>query len=275
MTMRHNRLRERLRAGEPSLGTHLFITWPAVAELAGQAGAFDYVEFVAEYAPYDLYALENLSRALDLYQLGGMVKIEQEPRTYWAIRAIGSGLQNLLFADIRTVEDARAAVRATRAEAPHAGGLHGVGMRRDVGYVQEVGTPAFVQALDDAVVMLMIEKKQAVEDLDAILSVPGIDMVQFGPADYSMSIGLAGQWSHPKVKEAERFVIETALRKGIQPRAEIAQPEQARAYLDLGVRHFCIGWDVRILSDWFRQQGGAMHKQLFGREAKPVTLGGD
>jgi 4-hydroxy-2-oxoheptanedioate aldolase len=121
--------------------------------------------------------------------------------------------------------------------------------------------------------MLMIEKKQAVEDLDAILSVPGIDMVQFGPADYSMSIGLAGQWTHPKVKEAERFVIERALARGIQPRAEIAQPEQARGYLELGVRHFCIGWDVRILSDWFRQQGGAMHKLLFGAEAKPGGLG--
>ena len=47
-------------------------------------------------------------------------------------------------------------------------------------------------------------------------------MVQFGPADYAMSIGLAGQWSHPEGQEAERYVIETALKKGIAPRAEIA-----------------------------------------------------
>jgi 4-hydroxy-2-oxoheptanedioate aldolase len=47
------------------------------------------------------------------------------------------------------------------------------------------------------VVVLMIEKRQCVEDLDAVLSVKGIDMVQFGPADYAMSIRLAGQWSHP------------------------------------------------------------------------------
>ena len=45
----------------------------------------------------------------------------------------------------------------------------------------------------------MIEKRQCVEDLEAILAVPGIDMVQFGPADYAMSIGLAGQWAHPDV----------------------------------------------------------------------------
>ena len=57
--MRRNRLRERLRAGEPSLGTHIHSAWPAVVELAGHAGCFDYVEFVGEYAPYDLFALET------------------------------------------------------------------------------------------------------------------------------------------------------------------------------------------------------------------------
>jgi 4-hydroxy-2-oxoheptanedioate aldolase len=87
-----------------------------------------------------------------------------------------------------------------------------------VGTVREAGSPAYVKALDDIVVVLMIEERQCVEDLDAILSVKGIDMVRFGPADYAMSIGLAGQWSHPDVVKAERLTIETALRKRIHPR---------------------------------------------------------
>ena len=58
--MRPNRLRELLRAGQPTFGTHLHTVWPAIVELVGHSGAFDYIEFVAEYAPYDLYALENL-----------------------------------------------------------------------------------------------------------------------------------------------------------------------------------------------------------------------
>ena len=190
------------------------------------------------------------------------MKIEQEPRTYLTVRAIGSGIQNVLFADPRTVEDVRECVRAVRAESPKCGGRHGVGMRRDVGVVTEPGTPAFVQALDDAVVALMIEKGSAVENLDALLSVPGVDMVQFGPADYSMSIGLAGQWNHPRVVEAERHVIATALRLGIAPRAEISHPNEAKAYLDLGVRHFCMGWDVSILFDWFKTEGGVLRDRL-------------
>jgi 4-hydroxy-2-oxoheptanedioate aldolase len=261
--MRPNRLRERLRAGRPTLGTHVHSAWPAVVELVGHSGMFDYVEFVGEYAPYDLFALENLARAVNTFDhMSAMFKVEQQPRTYLAVRAIGAGIQNLLFADPRTPEDVRECVRSVRAETPEAGGLHGVGMRRDVGYVVDVGSPAFVQALDDAVVAVMIEKASAVENLEALLSVGGVDMVQFGPADYSMSIGLAGQWSHPRVVEAERHVIKTALRLGIAPRAEISHPSEAKPYLDLGVRHFCMGWDVSVLFDYWKTEGRALRDLL-------------
>ena len=265
--MRKNVLRELLNADQPSLGTHIHSSWPSIIELAGLSGMFDYVEFVAEYAPYDLYALDNLARAVELFDhMSSMMKIEQEPRTYLTVRAIGSGIQNVLFADPRTVEDVEQCVRAVRAESPETGGRHGVGMRRDVRQVLEPGSPAFVEALDDAVVALMIEKDSAVENLEDLLSVKGVDMVQFGGADYSMSIGLTGQWNHPRVKEAERHVIETALKMGIAPRAEISDPAQTQAYLDMGVKHFCVGTDVNILFDWFRDVG-RQFKEILGRES--------
>lgn len=261
--MRRNRLRELLQADQPSLGTHIHSSWPTIVELVGHSGMFDYVEFVGEYAPYDLYALENIGRAVDLFDhMTAMMKIEQEPRTYLTIRSIGSGIQNVLFADPRTKEDVEECVRAVRAEAPHARGRHGVGMRRDVAFVMEPGTPAFVQALDDAVIALMIEKKQAVENLESLLSVKGVDMVQFGPADYSMSLGLIGQFNHPQVREAEKYVIETALKMGIAPRAEIGHPDECARYFDMGVKHFCIGTDVSVLFNWFRDCGKSMNQLL-------------
>src|SRR5436190_14632314 len=231
--MRRNRSRELLKAGQPTLGTHIHCAWPSIVELVGHSRMFDYIEFVAEYAPYDLYALENLGRAVDLFpHMSAMMKIEQEPRTYLTVRAIGSGIQNVLFADPRTLADVEECVRAVRAETPQARGRHGVGMRRDVGFVLEGGSPAFVQALDDAVVALMIEKDSAVQNLEELLSVPGVDMVQFGPADYSMSLGITGQWDHPQVREAEKYVVETALKMGIAPRAEISRPDECGRYLD-------------------------------------------
>lgn len=261
--VRKNRLRELLDAGQPSLGTRLHNAWPTITELVGHSGAFDYVEILAEYAPYSLFSLENQGRAIELFDhLAGMIKIGQDAWAHLAVRAMNSGIQNLLFADIRTVADAEACVAAVRAESPETGGLRGVGQGRDVGIVLEVGSRAFVRSTADAVVALMIEKKGAIEDLEAILSVKGVDMVQFGPADYAMSIGVAGERGHPAVRDAERFMIETALRKGIAPRAEIPHPRAAEPYLAMGVRHFCMGTDVRTLFNWYKEQGAQLRHIL-------------
>jgi 4-hydroxy-2-oxoheptanedioate aldolase len=260
---RKNVLRELLKAGQPTLGTHVHVTWPGIIEVIGHSGGVDYVEFVGEYAPHDLYALENFGRAVDLFDhMSSMIKIDQEPKIYLAGRALGSGIQNLLFADIRTVEDAREAVAAARAETPQTKGYVGAAMRRDVGYVLACGSQIYVDQLEDGVVALMIEKQPAIENLEAILSVGGIDMVQFGPADYSMSIGIPGQWSDPRIKEAERYTIETALKKGIAPRVELVDFKDAEPYLKMGVKHFCIGWDVDIIYRYCQEQGAAFAKRL-------------
>ena len=60
------------------------------------------------------------------------------------------------------------------------------------------------------------------------------------------------------VAEAEKYIIETALKRGIRPRVELGDPCGAAPYLDMGVRDFCIGWDVVILYDWFKNKGKAM-----------------
>jgi len=267
--MRHNRLRSLLNANQPSIGTHLLSTWPTLVELVGDAGNYDYVELTAEYSPFTMHDLDNLGRALELKNLGGMIKIEQTQWTHQAMRAIGSGFQSILFADVRTVADAKDCVAAVRAETPGTGGRLGVGMRRDVGTVLEGGSPAYVQALNEVVIAIMVEKRECVEDLDAILSVKGIDMVQFGGSDYSMSMGLTGQRGHPDVKRAERKTIETALKMGLHPRVELGDINQAAPYIEMGVKHFCIGWDVRILHDWWRVNGDGMRTMLTGD--KPTT----
>ena len=273
--MRPNRLREKLDAGLPTLGTHILSSWPTLVELIGAAGGhYDYVEFTAEYAPFSLYDLDNLGRAMELAGIGGMIKVEQGEYTHQAMRAIGSGFQSVLFADVRTVADAKACVAAVRAETPgnrRGFGLTGVGMRRDVGTTLEGGSPAYVKALDEAVVVLMVEKRECVEDLDAILAVPGIDMVQFGGSDYSMSIGQTGSRGHPDVRKAELKTIETALKLGIHPRIEIGDADQAEPYIEMGVKHFCIGWDVRILADFWRTRGATMQGLLAAAPDKPKT----
>lgn len=257
--MRRNKLRELLDAGRPTIGTHLHNTWPTIVEVVGHTGLFDYVEFCAEYAPFDLYALDDFCRAAELHDISTMIKVDQEPRRFLAQRAIGAGFQSVLFADCRNVEDARECVRAARPDTNRDGGLYGAAMRRHT-YMLYGGTAEYVQALNDIVVVLMIEKKGAVEQLEEILSVDGVDMVQWGPADYVMSIGRPGDWYDPDIKALEREIIQTCVRMGVPARAEINSPEQAKYYLDLGVQHFCIGTDMMILYQWMKDNGQALRR---------------
>ena len=261
--MRANKLRELLNDDQPSLSTHVHSTWPSVIEALGHTGLYDYVEFVAEYAPFDLHDFDNLGRAAELHNLGAMVKVDQEPRSFIAQRAIGSGFQSVLFADCHTPDDVRECVRASRPDTPEDGGTYGVGTRR-FSYMGYGGSQEYVQAIRDVVVMIMIEKKAAVEQLEEILSIPGVDMIQWGPADYAMSIGQAGNRDHADVVAAEKYVFETAIKMGVAPRAEIESPDQARKYLDMGVKHFSIGTDIMILHNWWKQQGEAMRELIKG-----------
>lgn len=259
--MRENKLRMRLDAGLPTIGTRVNSVWPAVAETIGYTGAYDYVEFLAEYAPFDLHDLDNFCRGVELSDMSAIIKIDQEPRGYLAQRAIGAGFQGVLFADCRSPDDVAHCVRIVRPETPEDGGIHGVGSRRFT-YVGQSGTPAYVRALRDVVVMIMIEKRDTVERLEEVLAVPGIDMIQWGGSDYSMSVGRAGQRGSPEIKAVERRVFETALAMGVQPRAEIGSVDQCKHFLDMGVRHFSLGTDLSILYEWWRVNGDALRQLL-------------
>ena len=191
-----------------------------------------------------------------------MMKIEQEPRTFITTRALDAGIQNVLFADCHSAEEVKEAIRTVLPETPQDGGLHGCSMRRSSGYLLECGNEAWAQAQRDAVIAVMIEKASAMEQLDDILEIKGVDMVQFGPCDYAITLGKPGKSRDTDVMNAQKKMIEKALKKGVQPRVEINSYEQASEYLEMGVRHFCLGADVVIQHTFCKQQGGEMRKLL-------------
>ena len=260
--MRPNTLRRLLEEGKPSLGTRVNSPWPSVIELAARTGMYDYIEFLGEYAPYTAHDLDNLARAADVHNIGLMIKIEAEARGYLAQRAVGSGFQSVLFADCKTAEDARACIRTVRPDTPEDGGSFGSVARRFtyMGY----GGRDYAQTLRDIVAVLMIEKKGAVEALDEILQLPGLDMVQWGGSDYAMSVGRIGDRNAPEVLKAQERVFSAAMAAGIPPRAEIGSPDEAKRWLDIGVRHFSLSSDFAILRGWWTRCGDEVRKAVEG-----------
>jgi len=256
--MKENRLRRLLNEGKPSIGTRVESVWPIITEIAGSAGCFDYIEFVAEYAPFSHADLENIARAAELTDMGTMIKVDYQNREYAAQKAMASGFQAVLLTDHKSAAEVRDTIRALRPDTPRDGGRFGYPNRRWIGFEPHMPQMEHARRARETVIAVMIEKWEALEDIDAICAVDGVDLLQFGPSDYSMSVGWNASEHAEEVKAAERVMIEAALRNGKQARCEINAPAEAAYYIGLGVRHFCIGDELRILTNHWRQQGSAL-----------------
>ncbi len=261
--MRKNIIRELLKQGKPTLSTRMLTTSPQIVEIIGQSKAFDFIEFLGEYASWTIADLENFCRAVELFpNMSSMMKVEREPRMHIAQRSIGAGFQSVLFADCDTAEEVEECVRCVKPNTPADGGLHGSSNRRNVGYLLEAGSPAWAEAMRDVVIDIMIESESAVQHLEETLAVKGVDMVHFGPNDYALSIGKPGQGKSAGVQKVHRRVIEAALKKGVRPRVVIDSYEEAAEYAAMGVKDFCIGNDLSVLYRWSLSTGEKMRGLL-------------
>ena len=255
--MKENKIRALLKNGAPTTSTRIWSVWPYYTEIIGGTGNFDYMEFVAEYAPFTHADLENLARAAELMNMGSMIKVDFQNRGYVAQKAVVSGFQAINFADYHTADEVRESVNMLKPDCLGKGRF-GYPNRRYIGAMPQINQIDHAERLDDVVLCFMIEKGEAMDNIEEICSVPGVDMVQFGPSDYSMSLGHNRADYMEECKAAERKMIETALRHGVQPRCEIGTPEAAEYYISLGVRHFSLGDQLKVLLQFWQDEGKKM-----------------
>ena len=258
--MKHNKMRELLNKNLPSIGTRIWSTWPFFTEAVGSTGNYDYVEFVAEYAPFSQKDLEVLAMAAELHNMGSMIKVDFQNNGYIAQKAVASGFQSVLFTDCHDAEETKECVRLLTPETEPDRGGFGYPTRRFIGFQPRLDQTVHSQRLRDVVKVFMMEKKKAIDNIEAICDTPGVDMVQFGPSDWSMSCGWDRKDKTNEFKEAERKMIKAALKYGVHPRCEIPSPEAAQYYIDLGVKHFCLGDQFAKLMGIWTTEGAEMRK---------------
>ncbi|MFP3042195.1 aldolase/citrate lyase family protein [Treponema primitia] len=252
--MKENKIRGLLKSGQPSTSTRLWSAWPFYTEVVGSTGNFDYIEFVAEYSPFTDYDLENIARAAELHNMGSMIKVDFQNRGFVAQKAVAAGFQAINFADHHTAEEVKESIYMMKPDRLGQGRF-GYPNRRFIGTQSHLTQMDHSERLNDIVLCFMIEKKIAMDNIEAICSVPGVDMVQFGPADFSMSAGKNRDDYAEEARAAEREMIKVALKHGVTPRCEIPTPEAASYYIDLGVRHFSLGDQLAKLKQFWNGDG--------------------
>ncbi len=250
-----NKFRALLDAGKPTTSTRIWSTWPFYTETIGVSGYYDYVEFVGEYAPFTQADLENICRAAELHNMATMMKVDFQNRHYVAQKAIAAGFQAILYADHHTPDEIRESIKMISADSPDQHGRYGFPNRRYIGTTPYMTQLEHPQRLKKIVKAFMIEKQEAVDNIEEICSIEGVDMIQFGPSDYCMSIGKDRALWMNEWKAVERKCIETALKHGVRPRCEIMKPEDAQYYAELGVRDFSMGDEYKKLREFWFDEG--------------------
>lgn len=243
--MNPNSLKARLAAGETLFGCWVGMTSAYAAEIVGHAG-FDWVLIDGEHAPNDLPSLVSQVQVLDPMPPEVVVRLPMaEP---WLIKQVlDAGVRNLLIPMVNSADDARAIVRAMRYP-PR--GMRGVG--HALGRASRFGLDAAYQetADDGLCLVVQIESGAAVDALDDILAVDGVDAAFVGPADLGADMGL------DQGSEALNRVVETTLRRiraSGKPAGIIALDDSVIArHLNDGASLVAVAVDVLTLSHGLR-----------------------
>lgn len=242
MSAPKNTFKQALINKEPQIGLWLGLANNYTAELIGSAG-FDWLLIDGEHAPNTLQTMLGQLQALAPFATHPIV------RPAWADdvalkQILDLGVQTVLAPMVDSAEQAEQIVHGTRYPPQ---GVRGVGSALARASQFNRTQDYLTTANDEICVLVQIESAKAVEELDNILAVDGVDGVFIGPADLSASLGYIGQPNHPEVVKVIEASIAKIVAAGKAPGVLMADKKQARRYLDCGALFVAVGSDTGLL----------------------------
>jgi 4-hydroxy-2-oxoheptanedioate aldolase len=233
-----NKLKHALRNGTAVYGLLNSIPSPLLAEMVGYAG-YDFIILDLEHVNANPETLENMIRAAECAGLTALVRVPGMDASA-ILRALDSGAQGIVVPHVQSRAEAEAAVNASRY---HPLGQRGISGGRTTGFGRLDLPSYFEQANAELLVAVMIEDRAGVENIGAIVSVTGIDLVLEGAIDLSQSYGVPGQAQHPDVQAAILAVADACQKQGVPFCAVPRRPEQEAYWRQHGVHAFLLGDD--------------------------------
>ncbi len=237
-----NPIRKSLREGKPVLG--LTITVPSV-EVAAQAAnlGFDFLWIEMEHSPITLETLRNMVLATRGLKAVPFARVPVN-ELWTAKRVLDSGVLGVIFPFTSTPELARRAVAACKYP-PHGRRGSGAGLATFRWPAPE-GYHDFADR--NAMVIVNIEEAEAVENIDAIASTPGVDVLFIGTSDLSFSLGFRGGQDHPQVREAIAEVVKAAKKHQKIVGAPVGDPDLMKKYLEQGFLFFQTSTELGLMA---------------------------
>ena len=242
-------LRERIRSGGVTIGSWITLGHAGIAEIMAKAG-FDWLVVDLEHSVISIDTAGDLIRVIDLCGVAPLVRLTSNHPDQIK-RVMDAGAHGIVVPMVNCTDDAARAVAAAH-YAPE--GVRGVGRARAQGYGVRFKEYFAWQKLN-AVVIVQIEHKDALDCIDGILSVPGVDGLIIGPYDLSCSMGIPGQFDHPDFLAAMERIRAAARRLGVAAGLHIVEPDRELLERTLreGYRIIAYSVDIRLLDVGARQ----------------------
>lgn len=253
--MRKNPIKRKLKRGETSMGVWMDLDHPGVAEILADAG-FDWIVFDTEHSHFTTTTLRGAMDALRRTEVSPLVRVPANDPVIIK-QTLDLGPEGLVIPMVCSGEQARAAVAACKY--PPAG-IRGIGAGRATGYGAEFET-YLAEANDNILIVIQIEHVDALETLDEIVSVSGIDCLFIGPMDLSASMGITGQWDHPKLQAAISRVLGAGKRSGIPVGMGCKDEAHAVEMAAAGVQFIFCGSDTSLLARAARESLNRMRSR--------------
>jgi len=240
-----NRVKQMIKAGKKTAGAWAQLCSPIATEILARGG-FDWVLIDMEHAPGDLMTLVGQFQAVAAAGTGTVpfVRVPWNDLV-WIKRILDAGAYGLMIPYVNTKEEA---VRALQACKYPPQGFRGIaGSPRAAGYGRDTGN-YLKRANDEVFVMLQVETTQAIDNMEAIATVPGLDAFFIGPMDLSTSMGHFGNPAHPEVQAAIAKAEAKAKALGIPLGTISGGWDQAKALYDRGYQLITLISDSVLLS---------------------------
>lgn len=231
-------------AKEPVFGPFMKTGDPAFVEAAGYAGC-DFAILDREHGPSDLAMLQNHIRAAQLAGMLPIVRVRSLSETEIS-GALDIGAAGVQIPQVCSAAQAREAVRAARF---YPQGERGVCRFVRAAHYSVLDRKEYFERANRVIVVIQVEGKEAVVQLDEILDVEGIDILFIGPYDLSQSLGVPGQTMHPLVIDAMEKITYKAAKKGITVGAFTDSRETLKLWMNAGVKYLSYSVDVGIFSE--------------------------
>jgi len=237
-----NLFKQRLTNGERLIGLWLALSDSYSAELCAGSG-FDWLLIDGEHAPFDLRSILATLQSIASYPSQPVVRLPDGNPTLIK-QVLDVGATTLLLPMVESAAQARELVRATRYPPEGFRGV-GSGIARSSRWT---GFQNYLQDANDSVcVLVQVESVAALDQLDEICAVAGVDGVFIGPADLSASMGYLGQAAHPEVVARIGAALATIRTCGKAPGILCADQTLARHYITAGAQFVAVGVDTSLL----------------------------